>query len=447
MNQIKFQYHWHDGEGIEGPEFQTTYAALCIEFDDQVLTETKNIKTKTTSEWINIPLYPLAEWVALNWWFLKGEVFNLKKASFNNYNERHNIFFAQEGYALPSLTMRPSGNSVELIWERYSPAYNNLEFINSGRGTVSQEQLFEGFSDLIEGVINRLIQNNIHDTILQREWEAISNTFKEEEEFCVLAASIGLDPYDLSDHKKNLILQAHKKLPGPLVSEFFTICRERKIEADTKVVLKALEKIHNKTVSDNKETIAPLQKIREDLMGQQNIKPTSEPWVTGYEAAKTLRRKLKLNGEVLVELNDLEKAIRLPKNELDQYVEYDAQLPETLQVVAGLNKSDHPGFIFREKKTASAGKKFLLTRSLYNYFFESSSDPYLITFSHTDLQKKNRAFAAEFLVPANTLKKKVKKGTISEEEIGELAEEMNVSTMLVGHQIENHRIAEIERDS
>lgn len=55
----------------------------------------------------------------------------------------------------------------------------------------------------------------------------------------------------------------------------------------------------------------------------------------------------------------------------------------------------------------------------------------------------NRAFAAEFLAPHTMLKSDLTGTLIGEEEVDELAVEYGVSSLVIRHQIENHRLARV----
>ena len=55
----------------------------------------------------------------------------------------------------------------------------------------------------------------------------------------------------------------------------------------------------------------------------------------------------------------------------------------------------------------------------------------------------NRAFAAEFLAPGMMLRKDLSGAVIGEDELEDLAFDYGVSTYVVRHQIENHRLAQV----
>lgn len=63
------------------------------------------------------------------------------------------------------------------------------------------------------------------------------------------------------------------------------------------------------------------------------------------------------------------------------------------------------------------------------------------TSSQTFRQKRNRAFAAEFLVPADSLKPFVGTYEPDEGELDDIAAEFGVTAWVVRHQLENHRFA------
>ena len=70
MPTLDFEIDWVDAEGIRGPELAATWAALCIRIGDSVITRVLDARAKTVREFVYVPLYPLAEWLATNWWFL-----------------------------------------------------------------------------------------------------------------------------------------------------------------------------------------------------------------------------------------------------------------------------------------------------------------------------------------------------------------------------------------
>ena len=101
---------------------------------------------------------------------------------------------------------------------------------------------------------------------------------------------------------------------------------------------------------------------------------------------------------------------------------------------------DIPGFAFRRFGREAA--RFAFCRAL-GETLTSSSDA-LITRAHSERQRRNRAFAAEFLAPADGLMKMVAaRPAVDLSDIDEIAERFGVSPFVVKHQIENHNLARV----
>lgn len=67
----------------------------------------------------------------------------------------------------------------------------------------------------------------------------------------------------------------------------------------------------------------------------------------------------------------------------------------------------------------------------------------LLTPAHTERQQSNRAFAAEFLAPSAALQQRVQRATLDHDDVDELATEFGVSSLVIAHQLANHKIARV----
>ena len=100
-----FVTEWQDGEGIAGEELSATFAALRIDVGGEPLTKVLDNRAATIRDSIFVPLYPIAEWLVSNWWFLAHEPENPAKKRTPAFNRRHSLRTSADGYALPDLTM------------------------------------------------------------------------------------------------------------------------------------------------------------------------------------------------------------------------------------------------------------------------------------------------------------------------------------------------------
>jgi Zn-dependent peptidase ImmA (M78 family) len=86
-------------------------------------------------------------------------------------------------------------------------------------------------------------------------------------------------------------------------------------------------------------------------------------------------------------------------------------------------------------------RRFSLCRALSDYL--ASGLPSLVTRSQTEHQQRNRAFAAQFLAPAESIRKRIMGWSPDEDGVYELAREFRVSELVIRHQIRNHGLAEL----
>ena len=96
---------------------------------------------------------------------------------------------------------------------------------------------------------------------------------------------------------------------------------------------------------------------------------------------------------------------------------------------------------FGLKSRGDAGRRFLFCRALAEAI--TSQGDALVTKGNTERQQRNRAFAAEFLAPSASLESRIVNRVVDDEQVDDLAEEFGVSSQVVVHQIQNHKIAEL----
>jgi hypothetical protein len=66
----------------------------------------------------------------------------------------------------------------------------------------------------------------------------------------------------------------------------------------------------------------------------------------------------------------------------------------------------------------------------------------VVTRTQTEHQQRNRAFAAEFLTPAESIREHLPTDRLSDEDLEDLAQQFGVS-FVIRHQIENHGLARV----
>jgi len=267
----------------------------------------------------------------------------------------------------------------------------------------------------------------ITDTLLQEEWKAILEAASEEQKFCEASASLGLDPYSLNEESARTIVQVGETLPKSLVREFFCAADFASLNEQLRGLLEALEMSRS-----NPANLEPLKALRE--VTQTGLKIAGAPWEQGYQAARQLRQQLNLNGTVLRLFDDVSQALRIDADDLREAINRQIDHSNTFDAVVDVNDEGSPGFVITHKRDDAL--KFSFCRGLFEFLFTNRPEPLLVTKTRSERQKRNRAFATEFLLPADALRERINTEYVGEEVVDDLAAEFGVSTYVVEHQLQ-----------
>jgi len=436
MADIHLDYDWLSAEGVQGPELQATWARFTLRVDGIAVTRVLDEKSQTTRDDVYLPLYPLAEWVASHWWVLFHEVDTPWKLGDAEFAMRHSLRDAREGYALPSLSILPQGETIRLAWEQEALPHHRIEFLTRGQKDVPTHLFRDVLSDFIHAVVRRLRDLRIERTLLEAEWAAIESVEPAEREFCAAAAALGLDPYALEDDQRHEIASVGDRIPASLRSDFFPVANASHLGAELKAVLDALE-----AGRTNPADLHAIKDLRSEVQASAALQVPGPPWKTGYAVAREVRRRLNLDSHPLPSLTALSNALRTSLSELDKAIRQAPTPAPLFDALVGLNDKGSPGFVVTSRRDES--RRFHLCRAFFEYLTDPTLEAALLTEARSDRQARNRAFAAEFLAPADGLQARAAGRTVTGDEVDELAIEFGVSPWVIAHQLENHQIARI----
>jgi hypothetical protein len=436
MSEIELAFDWLDADGVQGPELRATWAKFTLRVGGRSVTRVLHEPSRTTRDHVYLPLYPLAEWLATHWWVLFYEVDTPRKLGDRAFAMRHSLRDAREGYALPPLSILPQGETVRLVWEQEELPHHRLEFLTRGQKDLPTPILRGVLSGFIQAVVRRLQELTVEGTMLEEEWGAIESVGAEEAEFCTAAAALGLDPYALEDDQRDEIASIGDGIPASLRSEFFTVANLSHLGEESKAVLDALEA--GRTNSANLDAIKELQL---ELAAATTLQASAAPWKAGYAIARGVRRHLDLDSQPLPSLPAISKALRTKPSELDKAIQRTPAPTPLFDALVGLNDQGSPGFVVSSRREES--RRFHLCRGIFEFLTDATLEAALLTEARSDRQARSRAFAAEFLAPADGLRRRVSGQTVTADEVDELAAEFGVSPWVILHQLENHEISRV----
>ena len=432
---VRFETDWVDAAGLGGPELAATWAALRIQVDDAVITRVVD-RTDTVRSRVYVPLYPLAESLVANWWFLLHEVENPAKTDDAAFRRRHSLVPIRDGYAFPHLQALPSGKQVQLIWTSSWQQWSRIEFLDEGRAWVDREEFRECCSALVQLVVQRLVSLGIEGTFLQEEWESIQGADQDEAMFCKTAAGLGLDPYALDEAGRTSVISLKDALNQDWFEEAVAVLDPERLDAQVASIATMFHPGESGSLAlDRLQAVSPLP------ASPHAEQQADKPWVAGYTLARHVRHELALDGESLATTADLAIALGEEADAVAAVTEpRNFGAADLVDGVVTRDDNDLPAFAVR--RGHDTARRFQFCRALAEVL-ECPNSSALITRAGTDRQQRNRAFAAEVLAPSEALRAKVRRPTLDEDAVDELAAEFGVSPWLIAHQVRNHEIAQI----
>ena len=435
---LQITWDWLSAPTVKAPELRATWANLEIRVGPELVTLVVDRESQSSRRSIFVSLYPLAEWIAFNWWFLQANTRPATALSrlpggydalWGGYGERylqhHGIRGAGDGFLWPNLFLLPEGNTTKVVWNADPPFVGDrqIRFLSRGNLTLDTAKVSQHLADFVDAVIQRLNEEGVTETTLATEWTAIQQTDAEEAEFCLAAARLGLDPYSEAEKYGAEILAAARALDDTnLLRDFFDVVDPEKVAATLRWVSTAKNDIDS-LASGSDPNVA-------DLRATAQIEPDWDllrPWEVGWRQARLIRKAANVDPS---ERFDVQRLVRTYTRQ--------ASSPG-LQALGNVRDGAYP-FLILSHRQHEAATAFTLARAIWHVLWQPSPI-FLVTSAHTDRQKMERAFAAELLAPAEGIRARlVDDGVhsgLEEPALDELASHYGVSTLLVQHQVEN----------
>lgn len=381
---------WEDAPGVVTPELAATWSRLTIDVDGNYATWVE--KDGTPRNGIYVSAYPLAEWIAFNWWFLMAEfrvsmhpvrTWTWSASSPESWLQRHNFRAAGSGMTWPDLTIVPEGSTMHLAWFGRGPEDGDrgLRYLSTASERLPSHLVKESLQRFVESVVDRLRETGVSQTPLDREWERIRSTDSEEAPFAEAVARLGIDPYAINEPMADRVIGLDTKLDPELLVEFLdSVDPERLSNAAT-----WLEEAKRYLLTAH--TIPPT--LQPDLSGISPLQKSDQgnrPWEIGYAAAREVRTALDWAPTGLADPKQLVTIHPLTTDSggIEGYVETEH---ERVLVVPDVSISP-------------TRLRFQAAHALGLSVLAPSRNRFVLDPAHTDLAQGARAFAAELLAPA-----------------------------------------------
>ncbi len=425
------------------PEERATFGSFAVTANDHLLTSGEDVEQKELRHGPYISGYPIAEWLAWNWWRLRWEVGRPSdRDAMSRWDFAHCMATIGEGYVWPNITISSDGMQSFLISE---PSRNTEKVLfrysgAPGRQRVPAAELETAIDDFVEDILNRLDSATVRESNLHHLWNELKSERADPElaRFRRLEAQLGLEPDEADENEVRRYLADAAELGEEALGEiaadavlgggnsrnmfraadFARIAKTTGFDADPKDAI---------GLNDAKDLLPPWQ---------------VEAWSLGERCARKIRGQEKLGGQPIDD-----KTLAGFAGIVGDAVSLETLDSGTMPISFALDaESGHSRVALRSRW--NTGRRFDLARLIGDRMMctrFSKSLEWLLpaTRASSYRQKMQRAFAAELLSPFAFVDNMMD-GDYSEEKQNEVAEYFKVSPMTIQTQLVNHR--RIDRD-
>jgi len=440
-HDFSINFEWDVAPGVRAAEHRATWARIEIKAGPDWVTLVEDRESGSSRRSIYCALYPLAEWAAYNWWFLQAdsrpaallsqdprEVNPASRQLPAPMREHHSIRASGDGFAWPDLLIVPDGEGTRLVWEADGPEASSLpiRFLTRGDIWVNSLVIRRELTSVITSVLTRLAEHGIVDTVLHNEWNAIQGTSKDEAEYCLAAARLGLDPYGAAEEFESAIMRAATELSAPLLHDFLDAVNPTEIASALDwiaVARRAIRRGESDHIAPGEgERIRLLQDVAIDDSGLTSLRE----WDIGYDQARAVRAQVVADDTAPFDVSRYVTKITRPGAD------------RNLQALGESPGAGNTRVVIGTYRTASS-TRFILSRALWHSIWDRSRPLFAVTSAHTSRQRVERAFAAELLAPSAGIAALLDApaGAASSDDVERIARHYGVSSMVVDHQIRN----------
>jgi len=200
MTELKFDTDgWLDGD-IGDADERATFTRLKITAGNAVITRAFSKRGGGETEALNVPLFPLADYLAKMWWPLLYEPFRSHANA--GFLGRHRLDLPMHGYVFPALGMCSAGDNAVLVqWAQLENEHSPLRFLTLPPKEplqVSRENVEPELMNLVESALARLSSRSAAHKELEASWSRVRETLENHDQgsYCMAAGRLGIDPYD-----------------------------------------------------------------------------------------------------------------------------------------------------------------------------------------------------------------------------------------------------------
>ena len=415
---MRFSTKWIKEAPNASAEERATLCQLQIFVNDENACLHFDPESKATFEHITVPAVHFAEGLATDWWSI-----------FGGRDRKHRILHYRTGFALPDLSFKCDGSTLEVTGAQLSFSNPSVRFWQMGTELLARESAEATLAEFIDRVVDQLACHGVVSSEAGVRWSRVSGSRSDPDEraFCEAAGALGVDPYLISDSDARIIEDA-----GALFTEEALIELLAGISSQNRArVPQLLEWVrHAEDRPPDESRLPDLADIAEQIRHVVRWNTQERSWAAGYRAARALRAEITAEpGERLTSTEVIAKKLGA-----SDFATTSA-IPGVLALIARNEEDVHVHLRGREPDEWTLhAQNFAFARAIGDAVcFPDTPRSIVNELRDAERQAAGRAFAAEFLAPIQSVLDMADSGR----DDYEIAGSFKVSPMVVAHQIEN----------
>jgi hypothetical protein len=436
MMTVAFEVNieWLEAPGVTTPELAATWARYEIWIGDRCITQVE-ASDRTFRRSVYGSLYPLAQWIASNWWLLTSHVrpsavetryWTWQNVRAYPWLSEHNFRGAGDGMPWPDLTVVTEGAVTCMAWSQdRHRSFAPVRFASEGRAIIHTEEARVGLAGIVNRVLERLAESKLPKTQLAEEWEAIAKADYEERDFCRTVARLGLDPYSINEQTADEVIRVAADLPVEVADDFFDSADVTALAGAAEWTRRAMS-VAERASAKASETLRPLYKAlspRSEAFA--NTTNDERPWTIGYAMARQVRREVGVDS---TEQFDTSPWVRLG----------DVSAPSNgIHGVVTVAR-ERCGLVLDSRRLGVIASRFGQARALGRALTRPEQQRFVLSAARGQDEQVAGAFAAELLAPADGIRASLDVlGKHDDDALEAIARRFKVSPLLVRHQYDN----------
>ncbi|MDO9712373.1 ImmA/IrrE family metallo-endopeptidase [Paracraurococcus lichenis] len=364
---------------------------------------------------------PLALWLASFWWRLRWEGKPVVGHCSTSWRMAHEVAAAGYGFLWPRLTFVSDGEIIRAECLPTEPRSREMiRYISNFDISISAEAFEAGVDNFLSLVLERTAGSAPHlrdlwsDVLAERADPEATNMRR-------LEAALGFDPEEVPDALMQRLVHLQKIAGQEAAMEIAALCSGANPSAEIEKVTTFAEDVPGVSAH-----------LVRSLRFEQPNKTMSAP-DRGRTLAHSLRAAAGISQDGPVSDDKLGDLLGLREAQFSD--EANAPRPRHPLAMMVSDESGRDRIIFRGRY--STGKRFEAARLLCDGLMQKGESWHPATASDTARQKMQRAFAAEFLVPIESLAEYLGRD-YSMDAIEGAADYFSVSSYTVGSHLANN---------